>query len=102
MSSEIWLYVGSFSGSLIAMLVARRLHLMERLGGLVVGSLAGAFFGPAICEIWFAQYDPATSKIPASVCCFVGIIAVGVVPTLIERAKKAFSQWNFKIEKAND
>lgn len=99
---DLWLYVGSFSGSLIAMLVARRLHLMERLGGLVVGGLAGVFFGPAICEVWFSSYDPSTSKIPASICCLVGLVSVAVLPVLIERAKKEAAKWTPKTEKAND
>lgn len=92
-----WLYVGSVSGSLIAMSAARGLTLFGRIQTLVVGTLSGCLAGPAICEIWFPQYDPQTSRIPSFVCGLVGLVALGLVPIIIKRSKDILEKYQFKI-----
>ena len=92
-----WLYVGSVSGSLIAMAAARNLTLLGRLQTLIVGTLAGCLAGPAICELWFSQYDPQTSRIPSFICGLVGLTALGLIPIILKRSKDFFEKYQFKI-----
>lgn len=95
--SNSWLLVGSFSGSMCAMFAARNLSLAGRLQTLIVGTLAGCFAGPFICELWFKGYDPAVSRVPSFVCFVTGAVALSVVPILIRRAKDFASRVDIKI-----
>jgi len=92
-----WLYVGSVSGSLIAMSAARNLTLAGRLQTLIVGTLSGCLAGPAICELWFAQYDPQNSRIPSFICGLVGLTALGLIPIIIKKSKDLLEKYQFKI-----
>lgn len=92
-----WLLVGSFSGSMCAMFAARNLTIWGRLQTLVVGTLAGCFAGPFICELFFSEYDPARSRVPSFICFVTGAVALSVVPILIRRAKDIASTVDFKI-----
>jgi uncharacterized membrane protein YeaQ/YmgE (transglycosylase-associated protein family) len=92
-----WLLIGSVSGSLVAMISARNLRLWGRLQTLTVGSITGCVAGPAICEIWFKAYDPETSSIPSFVCAFVGLVALGVIPTVMRKTKEWIARYQFKI-----
>jgi len=92
-----WLLVGSFAGSMCAMFAARNLTLAGRLQTLVVGTLAGCFAGPFICELWFKSYDPMTSRVPSFVCFITGAVALSVIPILIRRAKDFASRVDIKI-----
>ncbi len=95
--SNSWLFVGSLAGSLCAMFAARGLTLWGRFQTLVVGTLAGCFAGPFVCEIWFKQYDPLVSRVPSFICFLCGAVALAVVPVLIRRAKDVASRIEFKI-----
>lgn len=92
-----WLLVGSFAGSCCAMFAARNLTLAGRLQTLIVGTLAGCFAGPFICELWFSQYDPASSRVPSFVCFVTGAVALSVIPIFIKRAKDLASRVDIKI-----
>ena len=96
-SENSWLYVGSVSGSLIAMAAARNLKLLGRLQTLVVGTLSGCLAGPAICELWFSQYDPQISRIPSFICGLVGLTALGLIPIILKRSKEILEKYQFKI-----
>ena len=91
-----WLYVGSLAGSLLAMLTARGLNLAGRLQTLAVGTISGCIFGPVACEWWFSDYDPQTSRVPAFVCAFIGMVALGVIPILIKKSKEFATDYEFK------
>ena len=82
-----WLIVGSVSGSIVTMALARNLSFQGRMQTLIVGSLIGVFLGPAIVEIWLSSLDPATSRIPTAVCFLTGSCGVAVMPIIIKRAK---------------
>lgn len=92
-----WLYFGSLSGSLVAMMMARGLKITGRLQTLAVGTITGCVAGPAICEIWFSRYDPQESSVPSLVCAFVGLVALGVIPIIIKKFKEALTKYQFKI-----
>lgn len=96
-SLNSWLLVGSFSGSMCAMFAARKLSLWGRLQTLVVGTIAGCFVGPAVCELWFSRYDPSSSSVPSLICFVCGAVALAVIPVLISRAKDVASKYDFKI-----
>lgn len=95
-----WLYVGSISGSLVAMLAARGLKFWGRFQTLAVGTITGCIAGPAICELWFSQYDPQVSKIPSFVCAFVGLVALGVIPIVMRKTKEWITKYQVKIVSA--
>lgn len=97
LSLNAWLLVGSLSGSMCAMFSARNLAFRGRLQTLVVGTLAGCFTGPFICELWFSSYDPQTSRVPSFVCFVCGAVALAVIPVLIRRAKDIASRYEFRI-----
>lgn len=97
LAANAWIYVGSLAGSLVAMLAARSLNVWGRLQTLVVGTVAGCFAGPFVCELWFARYDPATSRVPSFVCFVCGMMALSIVPIAIRRIKDAASKWEFKV-----
>lgn len=92
-----WLYVGSFSGSLVAMLMARGLTFTGRLSALTVGAVTGFFVGPFICELWFSSYDPQTSRVPSFVCFASGGFAVALIPIAIKRAKEWAGRYQIKL-----
>lgn len=92
-----WLFVGSISGSLVAMLMARGLNLRGRLQTLIVGTITGCIAGPAICEVWFSQYDPQSSRIPSFICAFVGMVALGIIPIAMKKSKDLLNKYQFKI-----
>lgn len=92
-----WIVLGSVAGSLVAMLAARNMSVAGRVQTLLVGTLAGCFVGPAVCEIWFPDYDPKDSSVPALVCFVCGLVALAVVPTLIKRAKDIASKIQIKV-----
>jgi hypothetical protein len=99
-SANAWLYNGSISGSLVAMMLARNLSLPGRIQALVIGSLIGIFFGPLVCEIWFHGYDPLKSRIPSAVCFAVGATGMAVMPILIRRSKWFAERFQFRIVSA--
>jgi uncharacterized membrane protein YeaQ/YmgE (transglycosylase-associated protein family) len=92
-----WLLVGSVSGSMCAMFAARNLNLLGRLQTLAVGTLAGCFAGPFVCELWFSQYDPLSSRVPSFVCFVCGAVALAVVPVMIRRAKDIASKFEIRL-----
>lgn len=91
-----WMYVGSVSGSLLAMLTARGLNFYGRLQTLAVGTISGCVFGPVACEWWFSEYDPQASRVPAFVCAFIGMVALGIIPIVIKKSKELATDWEFK------
>ena len=97
LADNAWIYLGSCAGSLVAMLAARSLNVWGRVQTLVVGTIAGCFAGPFVCEVWFGRYDPATSRVPAFVCFVCGMMALSIVPIAIRRIKDAASKWEFKM-----
>lgn len=99
-----WLLVGSVSGSMVAMMLARDLSFGGRLQSLVIGSLIGVFVGPSIVELWFSGFDPAVSRVPSTVCFFTGASGVAVMPVIIRRFKWMASRVQIKVltEKADD
>lgn len=99
-----WLLVGSVSGSLVGMMLARNLSFWGRLQSLVIGSLIGIFMGPTIVEIWFSQYNPNGSRIPAAICFLTGSSGVAVMPVIIKRIKDWAGRVQFKVvaEKSSD
>ncbi len=103
-SENGWLFIGSSSGSLVAMLAARGLSIWGRIQTLLVGTITGCMAGPAVCEIWFKQYDPLVSRVPSFICFGCGAVALAVVPVIIKRSKDAASRWNIKLvrEPSND
>ncbi len=89
-----WLYNGSFSGSMIAMLMARNLRLWARIQSLTIGVLFGCMVGPLICEMWFSRYDPLVSRVPSAICFFTGMFALAVIPILMRKASEWLTKWN--------
>lgn len=94
-----WLFVGSLSGSFVAMLAARNLTIRGRLQTLLVGTVTGCISGPAICEIWFSSFDPQISRVPSFICFLSGLVALAVVPVVIKRFKDGAAGWNIKLVK---
>ncbi len=92
-----WLYVGSVSGSLVAMLMARGLSFSGRMSSLLVGTLTGLFVGPFICELWFRQYDPQTSRVPSFVCFATAGLAMALIPIAIKRAKEIAAKYQLRV-----
>lgn len=99
-----WLLVGSVSGSLVAMMLARDLSFMGRLQSLLIGSLIGVFVGPSIVELWFHGLDPQVSRVPSTICFFTGASGVAVMPVIIRRVKWMAGRVQLKIltEKGDD
>lgn len=97
-----WIVLASVAGSAVSMLAARNLSIAGRVQTLFVGTLAGCFVGPAVCELFFAKYDPKESSVPALVCFVCGLVALAVVPTLIKRAKDIASRIEFRIVHTGD
>ena len=97
LAENSWLYIGSVSGSIIAMMMARNLSLSGRVQTLVVGTLSGCLAGPAVCEIWLSQYDPKTSSVPTLVCGFIGLVALGIIPIVMRKSKEWLEKYQIRI-----
>lgn len=93
-NAHSWLYTGSFSGSMVAMLMARNLRLLARMQSLVIGVLFGCAVGPLICEMWFSRFDPLVSRVPSAICFFTGMFALAVIPILMRKASGWLTKWN--------
>lgn len=102
LAESSWIYFGSLGGSFVAMFAARNLNVWGRLQTLVVGTISGCFVGPFVCELWFSQYDPATSRVPAFICFLCGMTALSLVPIVIRRIKDAASKWEFKMVRTGE
>lgn len=92
-----WLYVGSVSGSLVSMLMARGLSFAGRMSSLLVGTLTGLFVGPFICELWFRGYDPQESRVPSFVCFATAGLAMALIPVIVKRAKEWAAKYQLRV-----